>query len=278
MGIEILERSCNLDESDRESLLMMKGASEFMADTLNDVLSMQKIEEGKLELDLGPFSMSDAINKVFATFHGAVITKNISLVKVVASNVPPKVVGDRYRIEHVISNLLSNAIKFSAENKTVEVEVTAGAVKDTDEGPQVVITVAVVDEGPGISAENQRKLFGNFVQIRPGQLQQGQGSGLGLSLCKQLVNLHGGTIGLSSTEGRGSVFHFSVPFLVYGGSGGFFHPPLESDSANNHSTTVDLALTSYSSTLNEKRASAYMLKPLPVMRADMVVLVVDGEC
>jgi signal transduction histidine kinase len=57
--------------------------------------------------------------------------------------------------------------------------------------------------GPGISTENQKKLFNNFVQIRPNQLQEGQGSGLGLSLCKQIVTLHGGTIGVTSTEGRG---------------------------------------------------------------------------
>mmetsp|Transcript_1230 Transcript_1230/g.2031 ORF Transcript_1230/g.2031 Transcript_1230/m.2031 type:complete len:237 (+) Transcript_1230:1451-2161(+) len=69
--------------------------------------------------------------------------------------------------------------------------------------------------GPGISAEHQKKLFGNFVQIRPNQLQEGQGSGLGLSLCKQLVNLHGGTIGVTSIEGRGCSFHFTIPFKVY---------------------------------------------------------------
>ena len=59
--------------------------------------------------------------------------------------------------------------------------------------------------GPGISTENQKKLFNNFVQIRPNLLQEGQGSGLGLSLCKQIVTLHGGTIGVTSTEGRGEI-------------------------------------------------------------------------
>jgi signal transduction histidine kinase len=64
IGIDLLEYSENFDETDRESLLMMKGASEFMSDTLNDVLNMQKIEEGKMELDLSPFSMQDAVSKV----------------------------------------------------------------------------------------------------------------------------------------------------------------------------------------------------------------------
>ena len=74
--------------------------------------------------------------------------------------------------------------------------------------------VVVQDEGPGISLEDQRKLFNNFVQIRPGKLQKGGGSGLGLTIAKQIVELHGGRIGVSSTEGYGSQFFFAIPFQV----------------------------------------------------------------
>mmetsp|Transcript_19791 Transcript_19791/g.27208 ORF Transcript_19791/g.27208 Transcript_19791/m.27208 type:complete len:730 (-) Transcript_19791:249-2438(-) len=213
IGIEILGRSNNLDSSDLESLYMMKDASEFMNDTLNDVLSMQKIEEGKLELDLCPFCISDAISKVFATFRGTVIAKSITLVKTVSPMVPNRVVGDRYRIEHVLANLLSNSIKFSASGATVVVEVTVVNMGDDDN--KVTLLVEVKDEGPGISEENQKLLFGNFVQIRPGHLQEGRGSGLGLALCKQIVTIHGGTIGVNSEEGKGSVFFFSIPFQTY---------------------------------------------------------------
>jgi len=214
IGIEILGRSNNLDATDLESLGMMKDASEFMNDTLNDVLSMQKIEEGKLELDLCPFCISDAISKVFATFRGNVIAKNITLVKIVSPAVPNRVVGDRYRIEHVVANLVSNAIKFSAASATIVVEVTVVDVLDGDDN-KVTLMVAVKDEGPGISEENQKKLFSNFMQIRPGYLQEGRGSGLGLALCKEIVSIHGGTIGVKSEEGSGSVFFFSIPFKTY---------------------------------------------------------------
>jgi CheY-like chemotaxis protein len=77
-----------------------------------------------------------------------------------------------------------------------------------------IISLAVEDEGPGISEENQKLLFSNFVQIKPGDLQNGQGSGLGLSFCKELVRLHKGNINVQSKEGVGSIFKFSIPFPI----------------------------------------------------------------
>jgi signal transduction histidine kinase len=79
---------------------------------------------------------------------------------------------------------------------------------------KVTVLLVVKDEGPGISAEDQKKLFKNFVQIRPGKLQKGGGSGLGLTIAKQIVELHGGRIGVTSMEGHGSQFYFAIPFQV----------------------------------------------------------------
>ena len=81
-------------------------------------------------------------------------------------------------------------------------------------GDKATVMVIVKDEGPGISAEDQKKLFKNFVQIRPGQLQKGGGSGLGLTIAKQIVELHGGRIGVTSAVGQGSQFYFAIPFQV----------------------------------------------------------------
>ena len=151
--------------------------------------------------------------------------------------VPGQVLGDKYRIEHVIMNLISNAIKFSPVEATITVNLSVekNPAGDCYEVPmvcrillmislslshsdapsdRVTVLVAVEDEGPGISAQDQAKLFKNFVQIRPGQLQKGGGSGLGLTIAKQIVELHGGRIGVTSTEGKGSRFYFSIPFQV----------------------------------------------------------------
>jgi hypothetical protein len=213
MGIDLLEMSTNINESERDSLLMMRSASEFMSDTLDNVLSLQKIEEGKFELELGSFSFKQIILRVFATFRGAVLKKNISLSHIIFPTVPLRVIGDVHRIEHVISNLLSNAIKFSPEGKSVRVEILCGSCSRNIDGREIAnVTVSIEDKGAGISEEDQAKLFSSFVQIRPSTIQKGQGSGLGLSFCKQIVEFHGGTISVTSTEGYGSKFKFTIPF------------------------------------------------------------------
>ena len=229
MGIEILERnSSNLGEEANESLVMMRGASEFMASTLNDVLSMQKIEEGKLDLEMMPFSLLDAVTKVFSTFRGAAISKALRFRPNIASDVPVRLLGDRFRIEHVIANLLSNAVKFSPHGGVVTVSGVKTEEYSRNGKEFAVITVSVKDEGPGISQEDQEKLFGEFVQINAASLQQGGGSGLGLSICKQILTLHHGTIGVRSELGQGCLFYFSIPFEVL--------PPLSSRNVSNASS------------------------------------------
>eukprot|EP00596_Hydrurales_sp_CCMP1899_P003636 CAMPEP_0119051700 /NCGR_PEP_ID=MMETSP1177-20130426/73233_1 /TAXON_ID=2985 /ORGANISM="Ochromonas sp, Strain CCMP1899" /LENGTH=828 /DNA_ID=CAMNT_0007031009 /DNA_START=692 /DNA_END=3175 /DNA_ORIENTATION=+ len=224
MGIDLLEMSENINASERDSLLMMRSASEFMSDTLDNVLSLQKIEEGKFELELVAFSFEQIVLRGFATFQGAVVKKNISLSHNIFPTVPMRVIGDVHRIEHVFSNLLSNAIKFSPEGKSVRVEILCDGYSRNDDDHEIAnVTVSVEDKGAGISSEDQAKLFNSFVQIRPGTIQKGQGSGLGLSFCKQIVEFHGGIISVTSIEGCGSKFQFTIPF------------PLASPSENQHS-------------------------------------------
>eukprot|EP01036_Dinobryon_divergens_P061816 gene61816-biopygen28796 len=181
IGIEVLQNSEDLSEGDLESLGLMKDASTFMNDTLNNVLSIQKIEEGKLELDMSPFSIGDAVFKVKAALRGGLLQKRIQVVLSRSPMVPERLLGDRYRIEHVIGNLISNAIKFSPDDSTIYVNISVEQSTADVSNEKVTVMLAVKDEGPGISAEDQEKLFKNFVQIRPGQLQKGGGSGLGLT-------------------------------------------------------------------------------------------------
>jgi len=164
--------------------------------------------------------------QVVAALHGMVAAKSIHVVKNFAPNVPTTVIGDRYRVEHIISNFVSNACKFSPRGGEVVVSVTS-----RNAGAFAEVTVTVSDQGCGISPENQEKLFRNFVQIRPSALQKGQGSGLGLALCKAIVDLHEGSkIGVRSEEGRGSSFYFTIRFpvdapRVGGGGGGAAYAP-----------------------------------------------------
>jgi len=215
MGVDMLRLSDHLDPHDKESLEIMHNATQFMSKTLNGVLTMHKIEEGLFELELGPCSLVGSARTVISSLTGAAAQKRIRLSLVLdESGVPECVSADASRIEHVMSNIIANAIKFSPEQNEVVITMTNDSTRSIGTSKVVDITFSVKDAGCGVSAENQALLFKNFVQIRPGLLQQGQGSGLGLSFCKQIVELHSGIVGVESAVGEGSSFYFTIPFVI----------------------------------------------------------------
>lgn len=185
MGLHLLE-SNELDGDDVETVTMMKNATSFMSDTLNDVLSIQKIEEGKIELLFADFLISDVTTCVQLSLRGQLVDKELKLIIDVQSDVPKCVKGDCFRIQHVLANLLSNAIKFSPMGATITIlvecrpppslKVRKSPVKEKPDAAQFSqIIFTVIDEGVGISEADQSKLFKPFSQISPGELQQGKG-------------------------------------------------------------------------------------------------------
>jgi signal transduction histidine kinase len=113
LGIDSMALSRNLDAADRETLQIMRDSSGFMSETLNAVLTLQKIEEGKLELECDRFEPREVVAKAASTLRGVMIAREIVLDVSIDDSVPAALIGDRMRIEHVLVNLLSNAIKFS---------------------------------------------------------------------------------------------------------------------------------------------------------------------
>jgi signal transduction histidine kinase len=182
---------------------------------------LQKIEEGKFELELVPFSFEQVILRVFLKFRGASVKKNLSLSHEILPTVPSKLIGDIHRIEDTISNLLSNAIKFSPDGKSVRVVISSDAVRVRSlDGCKIAdVKVSIKDEGRGMSKNAQAKLFDSFLQSRPETIQEGKGSGLSLSFCQKIVEIHGGVINVISVEGISSTFEFTIPFPVASDSG-----------------------------------------------------------
>jgi CheY-like chemotaxis protein len=129
------------------------------------------------------------------------------------SDAPAKIIADRQRLEHTISNLLSNAIKFSHQGGVIAIVVKFEQTVD-NACNKLNLLVSITDDGVGISKENQKRLFQNWVQIRPQFLQEGKGSGLGLTFCKEIVELHKGIITITSDEGKGSTFMFKIPVEI----------------------------------------------------------------
>jgi len=211
MGIELLNKSESLNVAEQDTVHMMDEASRFMGETLNAVLTMQKIEQGKLELHMEPFRIVERLHAMANTFEGPAKASRITLVRDIRIDPALVVIGDSFQLDHVTANFLNNAIKFSKPHSTITV-IIEEKESDGNKCGKREISVRVRDEGPGISKEDIAKLFTPFMQIRPGELQQGRGSGIGLSICKQIVKLHGGEIDCESEVGVGSVFSYTVRF------------------------------------------------------------------
>ena len=209
LGLHILVSSGSLSPDDMDVIEMMKESTNFMTETLNDVLSIQKIEDGKLELQMHKTSLESIIRGVCNSQKASYSVKDIHVKPVITSEVPKTVLVDRFRIEHVLANLLSNAIKFSPSGSTITIKLSC-AVSDN----MCDAVFSVKDEGVGISSENIETVFLPYTQVRPGELQQGKGTGVGLAICREIVQLHGGRINVYSSDGDGSTFAFNIPCKV----------------------------------------------------------------
>ncbi len=170
---------------------------------INDVLDLSKIEAGQLTLSLANYSLKEVVDKVSIAVEGLAADKHLALTVEVPPDLP-RGRGDERRISQVLLNLTGNAIKFTDKG---EVAIKATASNGS-------FTVAVRDTGPGIDPADQIKIFGEFQQADSSSTRAKGGSGLGLSIAKRIVEMHGGRIWVESTPGEGSTFSFTLPVRV----------------------------------------------------------------
>ncbi len=172
---------------------------------MNDFLDLSRIEAGALRVERVPFRIPETVDDVVATFREYTVRKGIALGVEVDPAAPAWALGDPLRIRQVLVNLLSNALKFTSEGR---VDVKVKVLRAVSAGDKLRYEVS--DTGPGIRLEDQEKIFAQFVQL-PNQGNGQRGAGLGLTICRDLVDLMGGEIGVVSREGGGSTFHFCLP-------------------------------------------------------------------
>lgn len=177
---------------------------------INEILDLSKIEAGKMELQLEDVSIAEVITKAISTATGLIKDKPIELIQKIPGDLP-SVKADEIKLGQVVLNLLSNAIKFTEKGSiTIEVELS----KDENLNPELKVMVS--DSGVGIAAADQAKLFQRFSQVDDSPTRKTGGTGLGLSISRSLIELHGGKIGLMSSQpGKGSVFYFTLPVIGY---------------------------------------------------------------
>lgn len=171
LGMNFIKPASHEEE---EALLIMKESTAFMSNTLNDVLSMAKIEEGGMTLSVELFDSREMFSRSLLVVQGHAISKQIALNLILPDSFPTHLDGDRFKLEHVFSNLLSNAIKFSPQKSTIIVDCSS---KEVD-AERSAITIDVIDEGVGMSSENVKLLFTPFMQFNANEIQRGQGTGI----------------------------------------------------------------------------------------------------
>jgi len=197
----------HLDESQREYLSIIKTSGNSLLGIINDILDLSKIESGKLELEQVPFNIQDIFHSIADMFRDKTSQKNLELIIHIAANVPNNLVGDSLRLKQIIVNLTNNAIKFTDHG---EIFIHVMVVQQTAQETRLVISVK--DTGIGISKDSLKKLFDPFTQADNSTTRKYGGTGLGLTICKQLIELMDGQIWAESVEGKGSTFTFTASF------------------------------------------------------------------
>jgi signal transduction histidine kinase/DNA-binding response OmpR family regulator len=186
----------------------IRNSAEALLSIINDVLDFSKIEAGKLELEITPFQISQAAQDVVELFAENAQRKKIEIACLVRKDVPEVMAGDLVRVRQVLTNLVSNAVKFTDRG-----EIVVTVSKEEEQDDSCLICFEVKDTGIGISAESMRQIFERFSQADGSMTRKYGGTGLGLTIAKQLAEMMGGTIGVKSEPGIGSTFWFTARLM-----------------------------------------------------------------
>jgi signal transduction histidine kinase/DNA-binding response OmpR family regulator len=213
----LLETSVTVEQ--REYLQMLKLSAHSLMDLINDLLDFSKIEAGKLQLEAIRFDLRSCIDDVAKMLAFKAHQKQIEFLCDVDPGFPPHLIGDRTRLQQVVINLVGNAIKFTENGGEITLAARVASLAETD----LVAEISVADTGAGIPAAKQSAIFGAFEQADCSTTRRYGGTGLGLAICSRLVNMMGGSIWLSSEEGKGSTFSFTARFGLIEGEA---EPPL----------------------------------------------------
>lgn len=197
-----------LSSEQLEYALAIKESSNNLLVIINDLLDLSKIKAGKMAFEMIPFSLSDLCKNLVFTLQYRSSEKNINLISSVDEKIPQALLGDPVRLNQVLLNLTGNAIKFT---EVGDVKITAKLLKD--DGKKVRLLFSVQDTGIGIPNNKLDKIFESFTQVNATTTRKYGGTGLGLTIAKQIIEQQGGTISVSSKVNEGSTFVFVLDFL-----------------------------------------------------------------
>jgi len=211
IGMTELTLESHLNREQREYLDMVRASASGLLKVIDDILDLSKIEAGHLDLEMIPFNLHTTIESTVKSLALRAHEKGVELVCQVDRKIPEDLIGDALRLRQVLINLIGNGIKFT-ERGEVSIKVS---IDDCDEAASerpCTLRFSVRDTGIGISDQIIQQLFESFKQADSSTTRKYGGTGLGLSISRQLVQMMGGELEVSSREGEGSLFEFSLPF------------------------------------------------------------------
>ncbi len=207
LGLSHLALQQRLDDKPRSYIQKVHQAAVNLLGILNDILDFSRVEAGRMDLAHEPFALAEVLDRVMDTAGVRAQAKQLRFTLTVEPEVPKELIGDAMRLGQVLLNLCDNAIKFTERGQVlVQVETMQHM------GKQVELLFSVADTGSGIASDLQRRVFRQFEQVDSSAVRGLGGSGLGLSICRHLVDLMGGHLGVESQPGVGSTFHFNAAF------------------------------------------------------------------
>lgn len=211
IGLSEHLRSCRLDKEPRELSNDIHETAQFLLHLVNDILDLSKLDSGKMAIESIPFSLNQVIRDTFVPLQFQADEKNITLKWECDNGTEELLLGDPSRIRQILTNLLGNSLKFT-ERGWVSLVVNGIPEKASQ---TVNVRFVVQDTGIGISKEAIGKLFNPFSQADTSTARIYGGTGLGLTICRDLTRLMGGDISLNSTPGQGTTVTCSIPFDLY---------------------------------------------------------------
>lgn len=235
-----------LAEKQQDMAEMIKRSINTLLVVINDILDFSKIKAGKLHIEKINLNIKEVIGNTVSLFSHQLQTKDLPLQIHIDPHIPERLSGDPHRLNQILNNLLSNAIKFTNEGC---INITVAIQKQTADS--ITLTFTITDTGLGIPEESITYIFDSFSQASQDISRRFGGTGLGLTICKQLLQLQGGDISVQSAVGKGSSFQFYLPFDINNTPEAEM-PALPGKPEHNHPLTGKQVLVAEDNEINQK--------------------------
>ena len=210
LGMLQLLQTTSINEEQKEYILAAIQSSKRLTRLLSDILDLSRVEANRLSIQSTPLDLAEVIDQTCELFKPTVHRSNVELSCYIDPLIPRSLNGDAARLQQVLTNIIGNAFKFTKEGR---ISVEAYHLDSSDQN-QARVLFSVTDTGIGIPGDKVTQLFQPFSQVSTGYRRKFQGAGLGLSICKRLVELMGGSISMESKPGKGTIVNFSITFSV----------------------------------------------------------------